>query len=311
MIEIKHFTNKEIVKIDINRITKDFDEIFPDGVEILEYSILHGSERDDVINSIIDKINSSELRVSGENNNDIWEKGWGEILDSIGNNFHPDKLMPQYFDHHKIMRFEGNYIIGITDNFVYKFDQIIRTIILKKYVPETKKLIELGCGTGSGTILAAKLLNSDINLIASDWASKSLPIIKKISEYTSREIAAVQFNMLDLTGWDELNVDKDSTIISFHALEQLGDNYKNLLDKLLEKKVTCIHLEPIYEYYNDDDLYDSLAKRYHKKRNYLGKYFSDIKKLESQGKAKIIKELRIGFGDRFHEAYGLLIWKGI
>ena len=95
--------------------------IFPDGVEILEYSILHGSDRDDVISSIINKINSSELRVSGENNNEIWEKGWGEILDSVSKDFHPNKLMPQYFDHHKIMRFEGNYIIGITENFVYKF----------------------------------------------------------------------------------------------------------------------------------------------------------------------------------------------
>jgi len=307
----KKFIGENYIKDKFDLSDQDFNEIFPDGVEILEYSILHGSDRDDVISSIINKINSSELRVSGENNNDIWEKGWGEILDSVSKDFHPNKLMPQYFDHHKIMRFEGNYIIGITENFVYKFDQIIRTVILKKYVSKTKKLIELGCGTGSGTILAAKLLNSDIKLIASDWASKSLPIIKKISEYTNREIEAVQFNMLDLSGWEELNVDKDSTIISFHALEQLGDNYKNLLYRLLEKKVTCIHLEPIYEYYNHDDLYDLLAKNYHKKRNYLGKYFSDIKKLESQGKAKITKELRIGFGDRFHEAYGLLIWKGI
>jgi SAM-dependent methyltransferase len=289
---------------------KDFDEIFVDGLNILEYEVLVGHERDSIIQSIINKINSSDLRISGENNNEVWEKGWGEILASIKNDFSPEKIMPQYFDHHNIMRLDGQYIKGITDNFVYKYDQIIRKIILKRYAETSSSLIELGCGTGSGTFLAASTIDKNIKITASDWASASLPIVNEISKFTKRDIKAVQFNMLDMNGYEELSIKNDSTVLSFHALEQLGGNYKNLLHKLQSEKVLCVHLEPIYEYYNKDNLFDTLAKNYHKKRNYLGNFLTDIKQLELEGKAEILEELRIGFGDRYHEAYGLLVWRG-
>jgi len=304
------FIGKNYILDKFDLTSTEFSELFGKDFELLEYEVLHNDERDKVIKSVLDKINLKSLRVSGENNNEVWEKGWGEILEEISENFHPDKIMPQYFDHHNIMRFDGNYIKAISDNFVYKYDQIIRKIIIKKYI-KTKKLIEIGCGTGSGTLLAANLLNRDIELTASDWATKSQLIVDKISEYTKRPIKSVQFNMLDLQGWDQLCVDKDSTIISFHALEQLGDNYILLLNKLAVQKILCIHLEPIVELYDKGNLYDELAKIYHKKRNYLGLYLSDIKRLEKHGKAKIIKEQRISFGDRYHEAYSLIIWKGI
>ena len=288
------FIGKNYILDKFDLTSTEFSELFGKDFELLEYEVLHNDERDKVIKSVLDKINLKSLRVSGENSE----------------NFHPDKIMPQYFDHHNIMRFDGNYIKAISGNFVYKYDQIIRKIIIKKYI-KTKKLIEIGCGTGSGTLLAANLLNRDIELTASDWATKSQLIVDKISEYTKRPIKSVQFNMLDLQGWDQLCVDKDSTIISFHALEQLGDNYILLLNKLAVQKILCIHLEPIVELYDKGNLYDELAKIYHKKRNYLGLYLSDIKRLEKHGKAKIIKEQRISFGDRYHEAYSLIIWKGI
>lgn len=304
------FIGKNYILDKFDLSTIEFDELFGKDFELLEYEILHDEDRDNVIKSVLEKINLKSLRVSGENNNEVWEKGWGEILEEISEKFHPDKIMPQYFDHHNIMRFDGHYIKAISSNFVYKYDQIIRKIIIKKYI-NTKKLIEIGCGTGSGTLLAANLLSKDIELTASDWATKSQLIVDKISEYTKRPIKSVQFNMLDLKGWEELGVDKDSTIISFHALEQLGDNYKLLLNKLASQKIQCIHLEPIVELYNNENLYDELAIIYHNKRNYLGSYLSEIKRLEKHGKAKIIKEQRISFGDRYHEAYSLIIWKGV
>ena len=304
------FIGKNYILDKFDLSTIEFDELFGKDFELLEYEILHDEDRDNVIKSVLEKINLKSLRVSGENNNEVWEKGWGEILEEISEKFHPDKIMPQYFDHHNIMRFDGHYIKAISSNFVYKYDQIIRKIIIKKYI-NTKKLIEIGCGTGSGTLLAANLLSKDIELTASDWATKSQLIVDKISEYTKRPIKSVQFNMLDLKGWEELGVDKDSTIISFHALEQLGDNYKLLLNKLASQKIQCIHLEPIVELYNNENLYDELAIIYHNKRNYLGSYLSEIKRLQKHGKAKIIKEQRISFGDRYHEAYSLIIWKGV
>ena len=294
-------------KFDLN--SNEFDEIFPNNFDLLEYEIISNEKRDEVINTVIEKINSKDLRVSGENNNDVWEKGWGEILNQISNEFDPKKLMPQYFDHHKIMRLDGNFINGLTENFVYKYDQIIKKIVIKKYACTNPKLIELGCGTGNGILLASKVLDKSVKLTASDWSDKAVEIVKKISEHENREILARKFNMLDMKGWEALNIDNNSTVISFHALEQLGNEYKKLLENLYKQKCLCVHLEPIKEFY-EDNLFDTLAKNYHKKRNYLGNFLTDIRQLELEGKAEILEELRIGFGDRYHEAYGLIIWKG-
>ena len=306
----KKFIGENYIKEKFSLSDKEYKEIFPQKNSLLEYEVLYKDDRDKVIKSVLEKIDTKDLRVSGENNNEVWEKGWSEILESVKNNFSPEKIMPQYFDHHNIMRLDGHYIKAISENFVYKYDQIIRKVILKKYVGSNNKLVELGCGTGSGTLLAALNLNNNIRITASDWATASLPIVKEISKYTNRKIEAVKFNMLDLSGWNKLLIDKDTTVISFHALEQLGDNYKKLLSKLCETKSKCVHLEPIYEFYDENNLFDMLAKNYHKKRNYLGKYITDIKKLEKENKAEILKEQRIGFGDRYHEAYSLVVWKG-
>lgn len=310
ILSSKKFIGENYIKNKFCLSDEEYNSIFPNQKNLLEYEVLYNNDRDVVIESILRKINMKNLRISGDNNNNIWEKGWGEILESIGDDFTPDKIMPQYFDHHNIMRLDGNYIKALTENFVYKYDQIIRKVILKKYAGSKSNLVELGCGTGSGTLLAATDLDKSISITASDWASTSLPIIKKISEFTGRDIAAKQFNMLDMNGWESLAVDKDTTVISFHALEQLGENYENLLHELCKSNCLCIHLEPIYEFYDKENLFDMLAKSYHKKRNYLGKYITDIKKFEKENKAKIIEELRIGFGDRYHEAYSLIIWKG-
>ena len=58
-------------------------KFFPNNFDLLEYEIISNEKRDEVINTVIEKINSKDLRVSGENNNDVWEKGWGEILNQI------------------------------------------------------------------------------------------------------------------------------------------------------------------------------------------------------------------------------------
>lgn len=284
--------------------------ILKSDFEVLKYRNVNQSERDSIINSIIDKMNSDSLRISGSNNNEVWEKGWGEILNKIKDKYDPKKLMPQYFDHHKIMRLDGDYINEISDNFVYKYDQIIKKIIIKKYANNSSSLIELGCGTGNGTLLACKVLEKGVKITASDWSENAVQILKEIAKNEKREIVATRFNMLNLKGWDDLNVKSDSTIISFHALEQLGNKYHLLLDNLQKKKCLCVHLEPIQEFYYNDNLFDNLAKQYHKKRNYLGKYLTDIENLEIKKKAKIFEKTRIQFGDRFHEAYGLIVWKG-
>jgi len=56
-------------------------------------------------------------------------------------------------------------------------------------------------------------------------------------------------------------------------------------------------------------LFDYLAIRCHTTRNYLKNWLSDIRALEKSGKAEIIEEKRLQFGDRYHEAYSVIAWR--
>ena len=64
----------------------------------LRYRIISGKERDDIIISILKRIDAANLPVSGEGRQPDWEKGWVENLaDFIGSGYDVEKLVPKYF----------------------------------------------------------------------------------------------------------------------------------------------------------------------------------------------------------------------
>lgn len=292
---------------DINAALKG--NLFPK----LTYTLLSSEAKDDVIYSILKRMDETELRVVGDNDSTVWEKGWGDILKFIksSDGFEPRLLRPQYFDHHRIMRFDGNYIDGGGTNFVYEYDQILRRLVFHKYLRNEKNIVELGCGTGTSQLLLSDLC-PDAELIASDWAVPSQEIVKEIAKYVGRDIKPVRFNMLTLEGWDQLGITKESAVVTVHALEQLGDKCGLLLDKLVKARPKiCVHIEPIIEFYNASNLFDYLAIRYHRKRRYLENWYSQLNALSGAGRVQIIEAKRLYFGDRYHEAYSLAVWKVI
>ena len=171
------------------------------------------------------------------------------------------------------------------------------------------KVVELGCGTGTSQLILAELLPRT-QLVASDWAKPSQDIIRAIGVYIKRDIKPVCFNMLTLEGWEGLSIDSRSTVITVHALEQLGKSCDALLEALLKAKpLCCLHLEPVAELYDDGNPFDALALRYHKRRNYLDGWLSHLRELARKGKVEIMEERRLGFGDRYHEAYSVVQWR--
>lgn len=278
----------------------------------LQYSVLQGQERDAIVQGIENRISSSNLRVAGNNDNEVWERGWGEIHDKIRTQgFSPAILRPQYFDHHRIMRFDGDYIDGNDANFVYEYDQLLRRIVFARYLRGAKKVVELGCGTGTSQLLLAGIL-PQAQLTASDWAKPSQGIVREISSYLKRDIKPVCFNMLTLEGFDDLGIDHASIVLTVHALEQLGSGCEALLTKLVAVKPQyCLHLEPVAEFYDESNPFDDRALRYHRRRNYLNGWLTRLRALQAEGKVEIMEERRLGFGDRYHEAYSIIQWRAL
>lgn len=284
------------------------DRAWPD----LCYRVVEGSDRDKIVQDISKRIDARDFRIVGDNDNDVWIRGWGEILEQVETQgFRPDILRPQYFSHHRIMRFDGKYIEGDSNTFVYEYDQLLRRIVLAKYLRGQTRVVELGCGTGTSQLMLAELLPA-ADLVASDWSPPAQDIIRAMSAYLKRDIRPVCFNMLTLEGWEELGIDRDTAVVTVHALEQLGGNYKPLLERLVAAKPRlCVHLEPVIELYDSTCDFDLLAMRYHAARNYLHTWLTDIRQLVKDGKAELLDQRRLHFGDRYHEAYSVIAWRPV
>lgn len=276
---------------------------------LLAYRYLNGEEQDAALLDAIKQL-EVKLRVSGGNDNAVWERGWGEILEQIrSKGFHPSLLKPQYFDRHDRMRLNGQYIESSNGSFSADYDQLLRRIVLSHYLKDAEKVVELGCGTGTSQLMLAELL-PDAELVASDWATASQEIIRAIGSYVERDIRPVSFNMLTLEGWDNLSIDKDSCILTVHALEQLAGKWEPLMEKLLSAKPRyCVHLEPILEMYDEHSLFDYLAIKYHRHRGYLEGWLTRLRELARQGKIEILEERRLGFGNQYHEANTVIVWR--
>lgn len=291
----------------------DFKNNISPEIPHMEYKILEGKDKNDMMFSIAKDIATTDFRVVGKNDSTIWQKGWGEVYDHVKNqeNFNITSLKPQYVNKHNIIRIDGEYATSISQDLMFNYDLILRKAIFYKYLSGAKKIVEFGCGTGTTQMILVELFKKyNTKLHATDWSQPALKIIDLISQKLDYPISSSLFNMLDLNGWDKLEIDHDTAILTVHAMEQLGDGYDNLIKNILAAKPKfCLHLEPMDEMYNADYFPDYLALNYHKKRNYLNGFYTKLKELEKSGKIKIDHCQRLQFGDRYHETYNILQWR--
>ena len=65
----KKFIGENYIKAKFCLSDEEYNSIFPNQKNLLEYEVLHNNDRDVVIESILRKINMKNLRISGDNNN--------------------------------------------------------------------------------------------------------------------------------------------------------------------------------------------------------------------------------------------------
>ena len=267
--------------------------------------------KEGIIASVREYISSSDLRVSGDNDNAVWEYGWGDILNSVKktNSLDFRHLAPHYYGRSDYLRFSGHYIQVPDADFELAADLTVRKHVLNQYLGDVDRVVELGCGTGLTTLLLSRMF-PNIDIQASDWSTASVELIDKIARQTNGNISGHLFNMLTLERDESLLVDENSVVISMHALEQLGDKFDNILQFLLDSGPRrCIHLEPIVELYNPEVDFDNVALSYHQKRNYLNGFLPRLEELQKQGRINIVDINRTGFGGFYHEAYTAVVWE--
>ena len=274
----------------------------------LHYRRLSSKERDKLMLSILRTIEEDGLVASGQERLPQWERGWTENLQRfVDSNYKLEALIPKYIKTSQPVRLEHEYIMPCEANFEFYFTEAFRLWLFEKYLRAVDTIYEFGCGTGYNLTVLTKLFPNK-KLYGLDWSEASQRILYEIVRVYGYNIEARPFNFYSPD--EGLEIVGSSAIITFAALEQVGNNYEPFLQYILKQSpVVCVNVEPLCELYDDGNLVDYLAIRYHKKRNYLNGYLSRLKELESGGEIEIVKVQRLRFGNLYHEAYSYVVWK--
>jgi len=272
------------------------------------YRILEGEERDKVILDVLKKIESDRQVIGAPERQDVWQRGWEEILqDFIESGYDLDALIPRFIRPNQPIRFNRNYIMPSNPMFELDYFRVFRLWLFKKYLKDVDSIYEFGCGTGFNLVELAQLY-PEKKLYGLDFVPASVDLVNKIGEVYAWKITG---HLFDMTAPDEsFQLDKNSAVLTFGSIEQLASRFEAFLQWLLQQSpALCINDEPTIELYDENNLIDHLAIKFHRKRGYTENYLPRLRELEVQGKIEILKVKRLFFGSVQMEGFTLMIWR--
>jgi hypothetical protein len=264
--------------------------------------------RDDIILSVLKKIQSDKQIIGSDERQMEWNRGWSENLNNfISSGGNLDALVPKFIRENQPIRYRGDYIIPYNPKFEYDYMTVFRIWLFQKYLPGFRKIYEFGCGTGLNLVLLATLF-PDKEFHGLDFVQSSANLVNKIGESRNWNIKGHLFDMINPD--ETFTLDRDSAVFTFGAIEQLAGKFENFILYLLRNKPgLCFHVEPTVELYDENRLFDHLAITFHRKRGYTEGLLPYLRRLDEQRKIKILKIKRLFFGSLYMEGYTYFVWQ--
>ena len=273
------------------------------------YSDTTSGERDSVIKKIVTTLLDPFLVYSGKHRLIQWEKGWGQNLgEFVGGK--RGAVIPHYFGKYPVVRINQKWIKPVSNNFEYNMLGIILDWLFDKYAKTAEAVYEFGCGTGHN-LFRLREINNEAKLYGLDWATSSQKLIQKYArEKKDERLFAEKFDFFKPN--KKFKLDNNAIIYTIAALEQVGNKHGAFINYLLaQKPKLCIHVEPIAELLDENNLLDYFSIEYFKKRKYLNGFLSSLREFEKAGKIKIERTQRTYIGSFFIEGYSVVVWKPI
>ncbi|CAK0749090.1 Class I SAM-dependent methyltransferase [Gammaproteobacteria bacterium] len=270
------------------------------------YRRLEQDERDTLILSVLRSLDS--FNQVGEHRHPIWEMAWGEIAERYAASKNDlAALEPSFISKSTHIRLQGDYALPLTTGFEFNYFRVLRRWLFVKYLAKFQRVWEFGCGSGFNLAALAQLA-PEKELVGLDWAYSAVDLINHVAKFHGFRLQGRHFDLFHPD--PVLHLEKNTAVMTFCALEQIGEGFQQFLDWLIERRPgLVIHMEPIADFYNSESLYDNIAFRYHQGRKYLQGYLPSLRKLMDARQIELIKSHRLGMGSLYHEGYSLLIWR--
>ena len=245
--------------------------------------------------------------IVGEHRAGIWRDVWQEQLDLFESSGYDLKaLNPKFVAGSSILRWQGAYVRGVTEQFELVFLEILRDWLFRTFLADIDHLYEFGSGSAFNVAAYAELF-PETPITALDWAPAAVRIADVLRERRGMKIAGRRFDFF--APEPELTLGTGSGVLTMCALEQIGDRFGAFLDYVVANRPRrVVHVEPTFELYDPSRPHDQLAIEYHRQRKYLKGLLPALERLEAEGKATIRLKRRLRFGSRFHECFTIVVW---
>jgi SAM-dependent methyltransferase len=292
--------------ISVNEMPDDCRTLIAQGD--FRYRKLESEERDQAPLEVLKRIDSGQFSVAGREGKTRWETGWSENFKSFMEHGHDlAQLVPKYIRPHQPLRLDQGYIVPSDPAFESQWYEVFRLWLFKTYVQDMETVYEFGCGSGFNLAALAQLY-PEKRFYGLDWATASKDIVNELARTFGWNMTGLLF---DFFAPDEnVKIADNSAVLTIGALEQTGKDYEAFLQYLLQGRPSlCINIEPIVELYDENNLVDYAAIRFHRMRNYWEGFPNRLKELERAGRVEILKMKRSYFGSLFLEGYSQTIWR--
>ena len=270
-------------------------------------------ERDDILKSVIERIDADAQIVGSPERVNVWEEGWQESLNSYRQKRDgpriEDTLIPKFIRPNQAIRLNGDYAIPLVENFESQMVVAIREIVFKRYFAEVSEFHEFGAGTGHNLLAFCRRF-PEIQAYGSDFVGSSVQLIKEISADFRLKLFASLFDMVQPD--ESYTIGVNAGVFTFGSIEQLAGSFHRFIEFLIARKpAICVHIEPVIELYDPTKLYDWLAVKFQSKRGYTSGLFPFLEQLDLERRIQLIQVKRIGFGSLMMEGYNLIAWRPI
>lgn len=273
-----------------------------------QYRSLTREERDRVLLDVLRRIDSGQFTTAGEAGKPRWEKGWAENLDGFRKSGADlSQLVPKYIRPHQAVRLDQDYVMPSDAHFELRWFEVFQQWLFATYFRDAQVVCEFGSGSGIN-LAALAALYPDKRYIGLDWAVSATEIVEEMARAYGWNMRGERFDFFHPERG--VAIDKGATVFTVGALEQTGRNHEAFLAYLLDRSPSLVvNIEPIVEWYDESQLVDYAAIRFHRQRNYWEGFPARLQQLEAEGKVEILKAKRSFFGSLYLEGYSQLIWR--
>ena len=200
-----------------------------------------------------------------------------------------------------------DYVLPRNPDFELDYFSAFRLWLFTEYFKGYDHVYEFGCGSGFNLVELAGMY-PEKNIYGLDFVPSSCEIVNKLAEINGWKMKGHVFDMISPD--ENFEIANNSMVYTIGSIEQLASKFESFLQFLLRRSPSlCIHVEPTIELYDQNNLVDYLAIKFHRKRGYTENFLTRLRQLETENRIELIKVQRLFFGSLYMEGYSLMIWR--